>query len=231
MIATVINAAAIVLGSVIGLFIRKGIKDEYRNIVFTAAGLTSLTIGIQMVLETTHILAFALALMLGGLLGTMLDVEGRIERFGERLKQRFASKSEGAFAAGFLNGSVLFCTGAMAILGSFQAGTEGNYSLILTKSVLDGFVSIIFASAMGVGVAFSALSVFVYQGVLTLLSGSIKPYVSELMLAELTGTGGALILMIGLGLLGIKSFKTGNFLPAILVIVGLVLVMPILSFL
>ncbi len=231
MIATVINAAAIVLGSVIGLFIRKGIKDEYRNIVFTAAGLTSLTIGIQMVLETTHILAFALSLMLGGLLGTMLDVEGRIERLGERLKQRFASKSEGAFAAGFLNGSVLFCTGAMAILGSFQAGTEGNYSLILTKSVLDGFVSIIFASAMGIGVAFSALSVFVYQGVLTLLSGSIKPYVSELMLAELTGTGGALILMIGLGLLGIKSFKTGNFLPAILVIVGLVLVMPILSFL
>jgi len=231
MIATVINAAAIVLGSVIGLFIRKGIKDEYRNIVFTAAGLTSLTIGIQMVLETTHILAFALSLMLGGLLGTMLDVEGRIERIGERLKQRFASKSEGAFAAGFLNGSVLFCTGAMAILGSFQAGTEGNYSLILTKSVLDGFVSIIFASAMGIGVAFSALSVFVYQGVLTLLSGSIKPYVSELMLAELTGTGGALILMIGLGLLGIKSFKTGNFLPAILVIVGLVLVMPILSFL
>ncbi len=231
MIATVINAAAIVLGSIIGLFIRKGIKDEYRNIVFTAAGLTSLTIGIQMALKTTHILAFALSLMIGGLLGTMLDVEGGIERLGERLKQRFARKSEGAFAAGFLNGSVLFCTGAMAILGSFQAGTEGNYSLILTKSVLDGFVSIIFASAMGVGVAFSAFTVFVYQGVLTLLSGSIRPYVSELMLAELTATGGALIIMIGFGLLGIKSFKTGNFLPAILVIVLLVLVMPILSFL
>jgi uncharacterized membrane protein YqgA involved in biofilm formation len=218
MIATVINAAAIVLGSIIGLFIRKGIKDEYRNIVFTAAGLTSLTIGIQMALKTTHILAFALALMIGGLVGTMLDVEGGIERLGERLKQRFASKSEGAFAAGFLNGSVLF-------------GTEGNYSLILTKSVLDGFVSIIFASAMGVGVAFSALTVFVYQGALTLLSGSIRPYVSDLMLAELTATGGALIIMIALGLLGIKSFKTGNFLPAILVIVLLVLVMPILSFL
>lgn len=231
MIATIINAAAIVLGSIIGLFIRKGIKDEYRNIVFTAAGLTSLTIGIQMALKTTHILAFALALMIGGLVGTMLDVEGGIERLGERLKQRFASKSEGAFAAGFLNGSVLFCTGAMAILGSFQAGTEGNYSLILTKSVLDGFVSIIFASAMGVGVAFSALTVFVYQGALTLLSGSIRPYVSDLMLAELTATGGALIIMIALGLLGIKSFKTGNFLPAILVIVLLVLVMPILSFL
>jgi len=231
MIATVINAAAIILGSIVGLFIRKGIKDEYRKVVFTAAGMTSLVIGVQMALKTTHILAFALALMIGGLAGTVLDVEGGIERLGERLKKRFASKSEGAFAAGFLNGSVLFCTGAMAILGSFRAGTEGDYSLIFTKSVLDGFVSIIFASAMGIGVAFSALSVFVYQGLLTLLSVYIKPYVSELMLAELTATGGALIIMIGLGLLDIKGFKTGNFLPAILVIVLLVLVMPLLSFL
>jgi len=154
MIATVINAAAIILGSLIGLLIRKGIKDEYRKVVFTAAGMTSLTIGIQMALKTTHILAFALALMIGGLVGTMLDIEGGIERLGERLKARFASKSEGAFAAGFLNGSILFCTGAMAILGSFKAGTEGDYSLIFTKTVLDGFVSIIFASAMGIGVAF-----------------------------------------------------------------------------
>jgi uncharacterized membrane protein YqgA involved in biofilm formation len=231
MIATVINAGAIILGSFIGLFIRKGIKEEYRRVVFTAAGLTSLTIGIQMVIKTNHILAFALALMIGGLAGTMLDVEGGIERLGERLKKRFASRSEGAFAAGFLNGSVLFCTGAMAILGSFQAGTEGDYSLLFTKTVLDGFVSIIFAGAMGIGVAFSALSVFVYQGALTLLSGYIRPYVSDLMLAELTATGGALIIMISLGLLEIKSFKTGNFLPAILVIVALVLVMPILSFL
>ncbi len=231
MFGTIINAAAIIVGSLIGFLIRKGIKDEYRKVVFTAAGLTSLTIGIQMALKTTHILAFALALMFGGLLGTALNVEGGIERLGERLKQRFARNSEGAFAAGFLNASVLFCSGAMAIVGSFRAGTEGDYSLLLTKSVLDGFVSIIFAGAMGIGVAFAAISVFVYQGALTLLSVYIKPFVSELMLAELTAIGGALIIMIALGLLELKSFKTGNFLPAILVIVALVLVMPFLSFL
>jgi len=231
MFGTIINAAAIIVGSLIGFLIRKGIKDEYRKVVFTAAGLTSLTIGLQMALKTTHILAFALALMFGGLLGTALNVEGGIERLGERLKQRFARNSEGAFAAGFLNASVLFCSGAMAIVGSFRAGTEGDYSLLLTKSVLDGFVSIIFAGAMGIGVAFAALSVFVYQGALTLLSVYIKPFVSELMLAELTAIGGALIIMIALGLLELKSFKTGNFLPAILVIVALVLVMPFLSFL
>ncbi|HCX95779.1 MAG: DUF554 domain-containing protein [Rectinema subterraneum] len=231
MIATFINAAAVIVGSLIGLLIRKGIKEEYRKVVFTAAGLTSLTIGIQMALKTSHILSFALALMIGGLLGTLLDVEGGIERFGERLKQRFASKSEGAFAAGFLNASILFCAGAMAIVGSFRAGTEGNYSLIFTKSVLDGFVSIIFAGAMGIGVAFSALSILVYQGALTLLSVYIKPYVSDLMLAEITGIGGALVIMIGFGLLEIKSFKTGNFLPALIIIVVLVLVMPVLKFL
>ncbi len=231
MFGTIINAAAIIVGSLIGFLIRKGIQDEYRKVVFTAAGLTSLTIGIQMALKTTHILAFALALMFGGLLGTAFNIEGGIERFGERLKQRFARNSEGAFAAGFLNASVLFCSGAMAIVGSFRAGTEGDYSLLLTKSVLDGFVSIIFAGAMGIGVAFAALSVFVYQGVLTLLSVYIKPFVSELMLAELTAIGGALIIMIALGLLELKSFKTGNFLPALLVIVVLVLVMPFLSFL
>ena len=231
MIATFINAAAVIVGSLIGLLIRKGIKEEYRKVVFTAAGLTSLTIGIQMALKTSHILSFALALMIGGLLGTLLDVEGGIERFGERLKQRFASKSEGAFAAGFLNASILFCAGAMAIVGSFRAGTEGDYSLIFTKSVLDGFVSIIFAGAMGIGVAFSALSILVYQGALTLLSVYIKPYVSDLMLAEITGIGGALVIMIGFGLLEIKSFKTGNFLPALIIIVVLVLVMPVLKFL
>lgn len=231
MIATFINAAAVIVGSLIGLLIRKGIKEEYRKVVFTAAGLTSLTIGIQMALKTSHILSFALALMIGGLLGTLIDVEGGIERFGERLKQRFASKSEGAFAAGFLNASILFCAGAMAIVGSFRAGTEGDYSLIFTKSVLDGFVSIIFAGAMGIGVAFSALSILVYQGALTLLSVYIKPYVSDLMLAEITGIGGALVIMIGFGLLEIKSFKTGNFLPALIIIVVLVLVMPVLKFL
>lgn len=232
MTATLINALAIVLGSAIGLALRRGLGEKYRNAVFAAAGMTSLVIGAQMALRTAHPLAFALALILGGMLGTLLDIEGGVFRLGESLKRRFAGKSEGAgFAEGFLNGSVLFCSGAMAIVGSFKAGTEGDYSLILTKSLLDGFISIIFASAMGPGVIFSALSVLVYQGALTLLSGWAKPYVSELMLAELTGTGGALVVMIGLGLLDIRKFRTGDFLPALLFTVALVLAMPVLPFL
>ena len=119
----------------------------------------------------------------------------------------------------------------MAIVGSFRAGTEGDYSLILTKSVLDGFISILFASAMGPGVAFASISVLVYQGLLTLISVWVKPWVSDLMLAELTGIGGALVIMIGINLLDIKKLKTGDFLPALLVSVGLVLLMPFVPFL
>ncbi|MCE1207546.1 MAG: DUF554 domain-containing protein [Spirochaetia bacterium] len=232
MIATIINALAILFGSLIGLFLRKGISERYQKIIFSAAGLTSLTIGIQMALKTSHILAFAIALILGGLVGTWLNIEGGIMSLGENLKQRFARNSEGSsFALGFLNASVLYCAGAMAIIGSFKAGTEGDYSLILTKSVLDGFMSIIFAGAMGPGVAFSALSVLVYQGILTIASVWVKPFVTDVMLMELTGIGGALVIMIGLGLLDIKKFKTGDFLPSLIFTVLLVLALPFVPFL
>lgn len=232
MIATIINAVAIIAGSLLGLFLRKGISERYQKIIFSAAGLTSLTIGIQMALKTSHILAFAIALILGGLVGTWLNIEGSIMNLGENLKQRFARNTEGSsFALGFLNASVLYCAGAMAIIGSFKAGTEGDYSLILTKSVLDGFMSIIFAGAMGPGVAFSALSVLVYQGILTIASVWVKPFVTDVMLMELTGIGGALVIMIGLGLLDIKKFKTGDFLPSLIFTVLLVLALPFVPFL
>ncbi len=232
MLAAVINALAVVIGSIIGLILRKGIKERYQQIIFAASGVTSLTIGIQMVLKTNHLLAFAIALILGGLIGTWLNIEGAIMSFGERLKKRFDKKSEGStFALGFLNASILYCAGAMAIIGSFKAGTEGDYSIILTKSVLDGFMSIIFAGAMGPGVAFSALSILVYQGLLTIVSVWVKPFVTEIMLAEITGIGGALVLMIGLGLLDIKKLKTGDFLPALVVTVLLVLAFPYVPFL
>ena len=146
MLATIINAAAIIIGSLAGLFLRKGIPERFQKVIFQAAGMVSLVVGIQMALRTTHILAFALALILGGLAGTLLDIEGGILTFGEKLKRRFAGGTEDStFALGFLNASVLYCTGAMAIVGSFKAGTEGDYSLILTKSVLDGIMSVIFA--------------------------------------------------------------------------------------
>ncbi len=231
MLATLINALAIVVGSVLGLFIKKGLKKEYEVAVFSAAGIVTLVIGMQMAFKSTHMLAFALALIIGGLLGTLLGVERGILKLGDVLKRRFAKADDSSFAYGFLSASVLYCAGAMAIVGSFKAGTEGDYGILLTKSALDGFMSIIFASAMGPGVAFSALSVLVYQGILTIASVWIAPYVSPLMLAEVTGIGGALVIMIGINLLDLKKLKTGDFLPALVVTVLFVLLMPFVSFL
>jgi uncharacterized protein len=232
MLATAINALAIIVGSVIGLLLKKGLSKRFETAIFTAAGITTIVIGIQMALKTSHILAFAIALILGGLAGTAIKIEDAVMSLGERLKNRFARNDEsGGFALGFLNASVLYCSGAMAIIGSFKAGTEGDYSILLTKSILDGTLSILFASAMGIGVAFSAISVFVYQGLLTLVSIWVKPYVTPLMLAELTGIGGAFVLMIGLNLLDIKKLKTGDFLPALVFTVLFVLAMPYVTFL
>jgi uncharacterized membrane protein YqgA involved in biofilm formation len=232
MLATVINALAIIAGSLIGLLLKKGLSKRFETAIFTAAGITTMVIGIQMALKTSHVLAFALALILGGLTGTTIRIEDAVLRLGERLKNRFArGEASGTFALGFLNASILYCSGAMAIIGSFKAGTEGDYSILLTKSILDGILSLLFASAMGVGVLFSAASVFAYQGLLTLLSIWVKPYVSPLMLSELTGIGGALVLMIGFNLLDIKKLKTGDFLPALAFTVLFVFLMPLVTFL
>ena len=141
------------------------------------------------------------------------------------------STGESSFAFGFLNASVLFCVGAMALVGSFKAGAEGDYDLILTKSVMDGVVAIMFAGAMGIGVGFSAISVLLYQGALTLLAVQIKPYVSATMLTELSAVGGALIVMIGINLLGLRKVRTGDFLPALAVIIGLVFLFDYIPFL
>jgi hypothetical protein len=220
MIATVVNALAVIVGSFIGLLLHGKIKDSFKTVVYIGAGTTSLIIGIQMAINSSKIVYLALSLILGGLLGTWWKIEDGILSLGEGLKKVFARKDSGTdFAYGFLNASVLFCVGAMSIIGSFRAGAEGNYDLIFTKSVMDGFMAVVFTAAMGIGVAFSALSVLVYQGILTLAAGYLKPLVSDALLKELTGVGGALVIMIAINLLGFGKLKTANFLPALLLIV------------
>lgn len=251
MFATIVNCLAVIIGSSIGIVFATRIKETFRQVVFDGAGIATLVIGVSMSLRSGRIIYLAIALIAGGLLGTLLDIDGAILRFGvflERLTLRrrpsaapaaeVAATASSAlvdpraswdFGHGFLNASVLFCVGAMALVGSFRAGTEGDYTLILTKSVLDGFMAIIFAAAMGPGVAFSALPILAYQGLLTLGASFLKPFVSELMLSELTGIGGALVLMIGLNLLGLKKIKTADFLLSLVLIVFFVLLDPTIA--
>ncbi len=231
MIATVINALAVIAGSVLGVIFHKRIQENTTDIIYTGVGIITLVIGAKMALATQRIVFVALALVLGGLLGHALKIESGILRFGDFLKRKFAKQNkETTFAYGFLNASVLFCVGAMALVGSFKAGTEGNYELLLTKSVMDGFVSIILTAAMGIGVAFSTIPILVYQGALTLLSVWLKPLVSDLILSELTGVGGALVLMIGLNLLQLKTIKTANYIPSLVLIVLFVALEPFVPF-
>ncbi len=223
MIATVVNALAVLLGSLLGLLLHGKLRESFKAIVFIGAGLTTIVIGVQMALAGSRIVLLALSLIIGGILGEWWKIEEGILSLGDALKRTFAKKESGKdFAYGFLDASVLFCVGAMTLIGSFKAGAEGDYTLILTKSVLDGFMAIVLTAAFGVGVAFSAIPILVYQGGLTLAATWLKPLVSEALLKELTGVGGALVLMIGINLLGLAKLKTANFLPSLLLIVGFV---------
>jgi len=231
MIATIVNCATVIAGSFIGLLLHAKINESFKRIVYVGAGMISLILGIKMGLVTSRIVFMALSLILGGILGQWWNIEGGILRFGEFLKKRFAKRDSGKdFAGGFLNASVLFCVGAMTLVGAFKAGAEGNYELILTKSVMDGFMAIMLTAALGIGVAFSAITILVYQGGITLLAGTLQPLVNELLLNELTAIGGVLVIMIGLNLLGLTKLKTANYIPALLIIVALVALEPLLPF-
>ena len=232
MIAVFVNMISVLIGSFIGLIFKNKLSKRYENPVFVAAGIISLTIGISMAITTKHILIFAVSIMLGGVAGTFCKIEEKIEYFGEFLKSKFTIKeNSGNFALGFLTSSILFCSGSMSILGSFQAGTQGVYDLIFTKSVIDGFVAIFMSAVYGAGVAFSIMSIFVYQGALTILSSFLEPYVSETMLNEVSAVGGATVMMIGINLLKMAKIKTGDFLPALIYSILLVLLIPYIQFL
>lgn len=245
MIAVFVNCIAVIAGSLIGIAIAGRFSKNMENVIQFGAGIVVLVLGIKMAFEFENIIYFTLAVILGGIAGTLLDIDGKIFKLGKLLERLVAKKNQndGAsgdvlaenlqvkskFAYGFLNSSVLFCVGAMAILGSFKAGIEKDYSIIFTKSILDGFMAVSFAAAMGIGTAFSAIMILLYQGALTLLSTVVEPYCSQVMIRELTGSGGALIMMIGLNLTGLKSIKTANYLPAVLFTVLFVLLDPFIK--
>lgn len=246
--AVLINCGAIILGSLVGILFSKRIPEKITNSITFACGGVTFVMGIQMALKYRNVVYLALAVILGGIVGTLLDIDGAVLKLGKFLAKVF--KQDGTaklpeankenkpeaklfsgvsgknFAYAFLNSSVLFCVGAMAIVGSFKAGIEKDYSIILLKSILDGFISIGMAVALGAGTAFSALSIFVYQGSLTLLSVWLAPFVTENLLNEITGSGGVLLVFIGLNIMEIKKIKTANYLPAVLFTAFFVLLEP-----
>lgn len=215
MLGTIINATAIILCGIIGLLLKKGLPLRLSETITQGLSLGVVVIGITMALETQNIIIVLLSLLFGAIIGEIINIEKQITQLGDTLELKFKG-TDNNFSQGFVSASLLFCTGSMAIMGAIENGLTGTYSILLSKSLLDGIFSIIFASTMGVGVIFSAIPVFLYQGSIALLADSIKSLLSPEMITEMNAVGGILILAIGVNMLKIKNIKVGNLLPAIL---------------
>lgn len=211
---TLINAAAIAGGSLFGLWIKQGIPEKYQQTVMQGLGLTTLLIGVQMAFKTQNILIVILSLVIGALMGEWLAIDKRLQTFGDWLTNRLGSRFGNA-GDGFITASLVYCVGAMAIVGPIQEGMTGDAATLYAKAMLDGVAAVVFASTMGIGVALSAISVLLYQGSITLLSGQVSSLFSEAVVREMTAVGGTLILAIALLILEIKKMNVANLLPAI----------------
>ena len=216
MIAQVVNALAIAVGALVGNKLRGGISERFRSILMQAMALAVMLIGIAGAVKTTDSLIVVISLAIGALVGEGVNIEKRLEQVGDALKRRVKG-AEASFTQGFVSASLIFCVGAMAIVGLLDAGLRGEYSTILTKSLIDGITAAMLASTLGLGVIFSAAAVFVYQGAITLLAGLLQPLLTDAIITEMSAVGGLLIFAIGLNMQGITKIRVGNLLPAILV--------------
>jgi uncharacterized membrane protein YqgA involved in biofilm formation len=216
LLGTIVNTFSIIIGSIIGLFFRGKIPEKYSKTVMHGIGLAVLLIGIKAALKTDAILIVIVSLAVGSFIGELLRIEDKLDQFGSWIGKRLSNDSAG-ISKGFVTTSLLYCVGAMAIIGSMESGLTGNHQTLYAKSILDGIGSILFASTLGIGVLFSAISVFVYQGLLTLTASSIKQFLLPEVVAQMSAVGGLLIFAIGIGLLEIKKIKIGNMLPAIFI--------------
>ena len=216
MLGTIVNAVAIIAGSLLGILFRGGIPKKFTVTMMQAISLAVLLIGFKMALKTDAILLVIFSLVIGSLMGEFINIESRLERLGKRLETRF-SKAGSGIAKGFVVASLVFCVGSMAIVGALESGLTGNHQTLFAKSALDGLFSIIFASSFGIGVLFSSVSVFIYQGMITLTSSLMKPFLIPAVINQMSGVGGILIMAIGINLLEIQKIKVGNMLPAIFI--------------
>jgi len=211
---TLVNAVGILGGSFIGMLFKKNVPVKYQQTIMNGLALAVGLIGLQMALKTQNILIVIISIVIGGLIGERIDIDKGLNSVGAWLTTRLGNKY-GSVGEGFITGSLVFCVGAMAIVGSIQDGLTGDASTLYAKAMLDTIASIVFASGMGIGVALSSVSVFAYQGIITVLAGSLSSFISDKMIIEMTAVGGLLIIGISLLILEIKTIKVANLLPAV----------------
>ncbi len=226
-IGTIVNVLAVLVGGGMGLAIQGGIPDKLKTSLTKACGLSTMMIGISGALQemltveqgrvtASGTLLIVLSLVIGVLIGELLNIEDKLEQVGEVLKKKCKQKGDSRFAEGLVTVTLIFCVGAMAIVGSLQDGISGDPSILYVKSLLDGVMAMVFASSMGIGVLFSVFPLALYQGLITAFAVVIEPYLTDIMISQVSMVGSVLIVGIGINLVFGKTVKIGNFLPALL---------------
>ena len=215
MLGTIVNALAIIGGSLLGIIFSKGIPDSYKQNIMSGVGLSVMLIGIKSALSSDSLMVVIFSIIIGAMIGEFLKIEQRLEDLGTFLERKISRKTgdSGSFARGFVTASLVFCVGSMAIVGALESGLTSNHQTLFAKSILDGVTSIIFASSMGIGVMFSSIPVFLYQGLITITAVFMKSFLVPETISQMTSVGGLLILAIGMNLLGITKIRIGNLLP------------------
>ncbi len=226
MIAVFVNMATVILGSSLGIIFRNKIKQEYISAVISALALVTILIGIISAIETANILCVIICMALGTVLGELLRIDGRIEGAGDFVKNKLLrSRIKGkGFTEGFVSACILFCVGSMTIMGSLEAGINGDCGIIYAKSALDFVSSTAFGAAMGIGVTFSAAFILLFQGGLTLLAGALSPFLSAGVVTEMSAAGGVILIGMGINMLELseKRVKVANMLPAVFLPIAVV---------
>ncbi len=214
MLGTIVNCVGVIIGSTVGLILKKGLPDRLSDAIMQGLALCVMYIGISGAMEAQNILVVILSMAVGTLIGEGIDLDKQLGKLGDRL-ERSAGKSDGSIAKGFVAASLLFCVGAMTIVGSLQSGLTGNHETIFAKSLIDSIAAIVLTATFGIGVMLSAVFVLVYQGAITLCAGMLAPVLTDTIIAEMTCVGSLLIIGLSLNMLKVTKLKVMNFVPAI----------------
>lgn len=230
MLGTIVNTIAVIIGALIGILLKRGLPEKMADTLMKGLGLCTLFLGISGSLKGQDSMVLIISMVAGTLIGEGVDLEDKVNRLGQWVEKKFGGKDKGevssrkkvSIAEGFVTASLLFCVGAMTIVGSLQSGLLGNHEMLFNKSMLDFVAAIIFASSLGIGVAFASAFVFVYQGAITILAQWIAPFLNDTVINEMTCVGSVIIIGLALNMLGITKLRVMNYVPAIFIPIALV---------
>lgn len=214
MLGTIVNSLAVIIGGFVGVLFKNIIPDKISEALLKASGLAVIAVGIKLSLVGENLTLLIMSVIIGTLIGELINIEGKLDNLGAMVEGKMKNKKSN-ITLGFVTCTLIYCVGSMSIMGSIQSGLTGNHQILYSKALLDGIMSISMAASMGIGVIFSGISIFIYQGTITLLAQSMQSLLSDVVVAEMTSIGGVLIMAIGLNFLEIKRIKVGNMLPAI----------------